>query len=348
MQFCIDAATQQSLVDTTPPPSSASGHPALGRRSSMGATMAELRESQGMSVVQPHSTKVPNAPSPRTRPRLKRTNTIATTIPENKKNVPTISAPDNSAIAEAMAVYILATNAKQWGSLDDGNTTSGMEALNQLGLAQTNRGKGIAFNEPSARCPPRCTPTVVQAFIEKLNREAQLTVECNICAMVYAIRFLKNGGAPALTQYNWRPILSTAFLIASKVWDDLSMLNKDFSIIFRASTTLKQVNMRETNFLKAINWDVNVAASQYTEHYFRLREHSSVQQAKLAKEEDKIREEKKRRISPLAMEESGGSSGSSGGGSNPCSSSMADPFSPRTFGRCLDLNSPRARPLTVR
>jgi hypothetical protein len=224
-----------------------------------------------------------------------------------------------------MAVHLIQTNNIQWANSGELNS----------------RSKGAAFNEPPSLCPPDCTPAVVQAFIEKINHDAMLTVECNICALVYAIRFLKCEGAPSLTRNNWRPILSTAFLIASKVWDDLSMLNRDFSIIFARTTSLAEVNTRETMFLKAVGWEVNVSASQYTDLYFRLREYSNLKRVSQFSQEVQeahhtLEATKKRRVDSADCNKYGDAT------------STENPFSPRAFGRSLDLNSPRQHPFTAR
>merc|ERR1719473_102644 len=70
------------------------------------------------------------------------------------------------------------------------------------------------------------------------------------------------------------------------------MLNKDWSVIFRRWTDLQEVNARELAFLQAMDFDVSVSASQYTDLYFRLRgsaqlAHKSAHSRDVAEEEDK-------------------------------------------------------------
>lgn len=225
------------------------------------------------------------------RPRLRRTKTIAGDEDVQELALgaeDTIERPNNAAIAGAMTEHLLDVNERQWGShRRDAQTVVGGR-----------------FLELSAS-PPAATSANVRAFIERLNHDAQLTVECNVCALIYVIRFMKHGGSARLTTDNWRPILSTAFLVASKVWDDLSMLNKDFSIIFRRWTDLQEVNARELAFLQAMDFDVSVSASQYTDLYFRLRgsaqlAHKSAHSRHVAAEEDKQRYHQQRPCPPAS------------------------------------------------
>ena len=67
----------------------------------------------------------------------------------------------------------------------------------------------------------------------------------------------------------------TASMLASKVWDDLSMINEDFSIISPFDNTM--INNWEAQFLTAIGFNVSVTASQYAKVYFELVEASDAE-----------------------------------------------------------------------
>jgi len=119
-------------------------------------------------------------------------------------------------------------------------------------------------------------------FLTVMNEEAKLTVECFIIAYLYLSRFAAKSGT-VLTRSNWRPLLMTSLLLASKVWDDLSMVNKDFSIILEW-LELTQINRYELAFLKQLEWNVSVAASEYASVYFELHDQCcTVRTAKLVK-----------------------------------------------------------------
>ena len=59
-------------------------------------------------------------------------------------------------------------------------------------------------------------------------------------------------------------------IMASKVWDDLSMWNADFSKIC-PPFTLQRVNELELTYLNAVQYNVRVSASSYAKYYFHLR-----------------------------------------------------------------------------
>ena len=59
-------------------------------------------------------------------------------------------------------------------------------------------------------------------------------------------------------------------VMSSKVWDDLSMWNADFSQVC-SSFTLQRINELELAMLNALRYDVKVKASEYAKYYFLLR-----------------------------------------------------------------------------
>jgi hypothetical protein len=58
--------------------------------------------------------------------------------------------------------------------------------------------------------------------------------------------------------------------MASKVWDDLSMWNVDFSQVYQ-SFDLARVNALELAMLEALKYVIRVSASEYAKYYFHLR-----------------------------------------------------------------------------
>jgi hypothetical protein len=58
--------------------------------------------------------------------------------------------------------------------------------------------------------------------------------------------------------------------MASKVWDDLSMWNVDFSQVY-PSYDLARVNSLELSMLEALKYVIRVSASEYAKYYFLLR-----------------------------------------------------------------------------
>ena len=74
-----------------------------------------------------------------------------------------------------------------------------------------------------------------------------------------------------LGPYTWRSVVAAAMVLASKVWDDLSMINIDFCEICGAQFDLRRLNKLEVAFLAAIRFDCQIHAATYARVYFQLR-----------------------------------------------------------------------------
>ena len=55
-----------------------------------------------------------------------------------------------------------------------------------------------------------------------------MEAECIIMSLVYIERLVKQSHLP-LTLRNWKQVMMICMILASKIWDDLSMWNSDFS-----------------------------------------------------------------------------------------------------------------------
>ena len=95
--------------------------------------------------------------------------------------------------------------------------------------------------------------------------------ECIIIALIYLERLIKyTRGSLSIQKDNWHSILFACLILASKVWDDLSMWNIDFSHVL-PTFTLKRINELELAILDALNYVVKVTAGEYAKYYFLLR-----------------------------------------------------------------------------
>merc|ERR1712224_365458 len=59
-------------------------------------------------------------------------------------------------------------------------------------------------------------------------------------------------------------------LLASKVWQDLSSWNIEFSNVY-PQFSLEAINKLELNFLRNVKWDLYISSSLYAKYYFALR-----------------------------------------------------------------------------
>lgn len=111
----------------------------------------------------------------------------------------------------------------------------------------------------------------IAAVIKHVFSRAQMESECIIMSLIYVERLLKaTSGSLQLLGDNWRSILFCSMVMASKVWDDLSMCNADFSKIW-PELSLKEINELELAYLSAVEYNVRVSAVSYAKYYFHLR-----------------------------------------------------------------------------
>ena len=98
-----------------------------------------------------------------------------------------------------------------------------------------------------------------------------MEVDCIIISLIYIERLIKlTDGKLTPSSNNWRSILFSCMVLASKVWDDLSMWNCDFSKIGPGGVTfsLSRTNELEIALLLALEYKVKVNASEYAKYYF--------------------------------------------------------------------------------
>lgn len=115
-------------------------------------------------------------------------------------------------------------------------------------------------------------PQPMAKYLRQIFLTAQCSVDCTIVCLVYVERLLSGSGLQ-LTAKNWRSLLTVGMLLASKVHDDMSMVNADFATFLPYK--VDQINAWERQFLAGIKYDVRVSASHYTKLYFDLREQAN-------------------------------------------------------------------------
>jgi len=118
------------------------------------------------------------------------------------------------------------------------------------------------------------TLEAITDFYRSIFVRSQMETECIIISLIYVERLIKKTKGELRPQSdNWRSILFSSMVLASKVWDDLSMWNCDFSKIGPCGMTfsLQRTNELEIALLSALQYRVKVGASEYAKYYFLLR-----------------------------------------------------------------------------
>ena len=127
-------------------------------------------------------------------------------------------------------------------------------------------------------CPGNEIPSLdeVICFYQDFYARSQMEHDTIIMSLIYVERLIKEDTSIAPLPENWRSVLFSCMVLASKVWDDLSMWNIDFSNVCGrggglTSYTLPRINELELALLKALSFNVKVPASEYAKYYFLIR-----------------------------------------------------------------------------
>ena len=111
----------------------------------------------------------------------------------------------------------------------------------------------------------------IREYFKSIFSRSQLESECIIMTLIYIERLFKcTTGRLYIRHDNWKSILFSTLMMSSKVWDDLSMWNVDFSQAAKGFT-LSHVNELEIAFLEAVGYNIRVSAGEYARYYFHLR-----------------------------------------------------------------------------
>ena len=101
----------------------------------------------------------------------------------------------------------------------------------------------------------------------------QLATECIIVTLIYLEKVMINGGIE-IRYCNWKPLLFTAILLASKFWEDINFWNVDY-VDALSIYNLKSINRMESEFVSLCEYNLFVSADLYAQYYLAVREISN-------------------------------------------------------------------------
>jgi hypothetical protein len=110
----------------------------------------------------------------------------------------------------------------------------------------------------------------IYTFLSSIFKAMNLNAECAIVCLVYIERLVVLTGV-TLHATNWKRILLSSLILASKVWEDLAVWNADFLHLFRG-LSVAHLNELEKYLLNYLQFNVTVKASLYVKYYFDVRE----------------------------------------------------------------------------
>lgn len=200
------------------------------------------------------------------RPEIKRRNTCGTLYVGT-----TMSAPDKDAtikcVCGVIRTHILSSEQLPYDPADDQYRLFNDLASDQAGAA-------VKFHNGDQPRVPVPSLDDVTKFYRGIFYKAQMEADCMIMSLIYVERLIKRtGGKLRPRAENWRSLMFSCMILSSKVWDDLSMWNADFSQSCPpgVSFPLQRINELELAVLNALSFQVKVPASEYAKYYFLLR-----------------------------------------------------------------------------
>ena len=126
-----------------------------------------------------------------------------------------------------------------------------------------------AMHIPTRKYVPPPDPQTIFEFCANIIILTKMEKEVIVISLLYLERFIFNTGL-LLTSRNWRRIMFTVLVIASKIWDDDSFENSHFAQVF---THLKigEINLMERIFLELMDYKIYVKCSEYLKYFFIVK-----------------------------------------------------------------------------
>jgi hypothetical protein len=96
-----------------------------------------------------------------------------------------------------------------------------------------------------------------------------LAPECIVISLIY-LEMLMKCTKIEIRLVNWRPLVFTAVLLASKFWEDINFWNIDYEDHLELYD-LKAINRMEAEFLSLCEYNIYVSMESYKEYLNMVR-----------------------------------------------------------------------------
>ena len=174
----------------------------------------------------------------------------------------TLNAPDSDELVKCVAIFL--HNRVKEGHLENYKCAVEDEIFNEQ-LHPINNDRIDVKKVPSF--------DLVFDFLNTIYRAERLAPECIVMCLAYVDRML-HATPIRMHASNWRRLVLSGLILASKVWEDQAVWNVDFLSVF-PMVSVKDLNALERKFLAVLNYNVGMKASEYAKLYFDLREKST-------------------------------------------------------------------------
>ena len=106
-------------------------------------------------------------------------------------------------------------------------------------------------------------------FLRNVMDKMQLTTECIVICLIYLEQVMLKGKIE-IRDFNWKPLVFTATLLASKFWEDIIWYNVDF-VDNLEIYSLRSINRLESEFLSLCDYNIYVSAEKYEKYQEQVR-----------------------------------------------------------------------------
>lgn len=107
----------------------------------------------------------------------------------------------------------------------------------------------------------------IKELICSIFYELHLALECILISFIYLEKLI-NKSKIELRANNWRPLILTSIILASKYWEDCGFWNYDF--LDFVNYPIRSVNVMESKFINLLEYDVYVNPHTYVEYYKKV------------------------------------------------------------------------------
>jgi hypothetical protein len=151
--------------------------------------------------------------------------------------------------------------------------------MSVIRFSKENQLYGFFLDDPTEAPPSLPSLDEIFFFYEEVYQRSQMEHDTIIMSLIYVEQLIKETNGHVVPEAeNWKSVLFSCMVLASKVWNDLSMSNVDFSNFCGRghsaallSFTLSRINKLELALLQCLNFIVRVPASEYAKYYFLIR-----------------------------------------------------------------------------
>lgn len=116
------------------------------------------------------------------------------------------------------------------------------------------------------------SPETVEKLIKNIFKIGQLAPETLVMGVAYMQRIM-GSSLLKLNAGNWKRVLLSCLILASKVWEDQAVWNVDFLDLFPLATPF-DLGQLEKVLLTLLGFEVTLSGSEFAKVYFDLREYS--------------------------------------------------------------------------